>query len=188
MPCLNGKAAVIRLIDRWKGGSGIEQERKAALARLMEEYGDSLYRLCILLLHDPHLAEDAVQDTMLKAWRGLEHFAARSGEKTWLTRIAVNVCRDYRRLYWYRKRLDGEALLEHIPAPPDAEPQDDEVLRQVLALAPKYREPVLLYYWQEMTVQEIAALLREKENTVSTRLRRARAQLREKLKGWDDNG
>ncbi len=58
----------------------------------------------------------------------------------------------------------------------------------MLALAPKYREPVLLYYWQELTVQEIAALLKEKENTVSTRLRRARAQLREKLKGWDDNG
>ena len=47
---------------------------------------------------------------------------------------------------------------------------------------------VLLYYWQELTVPEIAALLNEKENTVSTRLRRARAQLRETLKGWDDDG
>ena len=132
--------------------------------------------------------EDAVQDTMLKAWRGLDRFEARASEKTWLTAIAVNVCRDYRRLYWYRKRLDSEELLEQIAAPPDAEPQDDEVLRQVLALAPKYREPVLLYYWQELTEQEIAGLLKEKENTVSTRLRRARAQLREKLRGWDDNG
>ena len=58
----------------------------------------------------------------------------------------------------------------------------------MFALAPKYREPVLLYYWQELTVPEIAALLHEKENTVSTRLRSARAQLKQTLKGWDDDG
>ena len=129
----------------------MENDRQETLVRLMEEHGDRLYRLCLLLLRDPHLAEDAVQDTMLKAWRGLERFEQRASEKTWLTAIAVNVCRDYRRLYWYRKRLDSEELLE-------------------------------------LTVPEIAALLHEKENTVSTRLRRARAQLRETLKGWDDDG
>lgn len=165
----------------------MENDRQDTLARLMEEHGDRLYRLCLLLLRDPHLAEDAVQDTFFRAWRS-GGFRGESGEKTWLTAIAVNVCRDYRRLYWYRKRLDSEELLEQIPAPPDAEPQDDEILRQVFALAPKYREPVLLYYWQELTVPEIAALLHEKENTVSTRLRRARAQLKQTLKGWDDDG
>ena len=165
----------------------MENDRQDTLARLMEEHGDRLYRLCLLLLRDPHLAEDAVQDTFFRAWRS-GGFRGESGEKTWLTAIAVNVCRDYRRLYWYRKRLDSEELLEQIPAPPDAEPQDDEILRQVFALAPKYREPVLLYYWQELTVPEVAALLHEKENTVSTRLRRARAQLKQTLKGWDDDG
>lgn len=88
----------------------MEQDRQETLTRLMEEHGDRLYRLCLLLLRDPHLAEDAVQDTMLKAWRGLDRFEARASEKTWLTAIAVNVCRDYRRLYWYRKRLDSEEL------------------------------------------------------------------------------
>ena len=166
----------------------MENDRQQTLTRMMEEHGDRLYRLCLLLLGDPHLAEDAVQDTMLKAWRGLDGYARRASEKTWLTTIAVNVCRDYRRLYWYRRRLDSEALVEQIAARRDAEPQDDEILRQVLALAPKYREPVLLYYWQQLTIPEIAALLHEKENTVSTRLRRARAQLKETLKGWDDDG
>ena len=116
----------------------MENDRQDTLARLMEEHGDRLYRLCLLLLRDPHLAEDAVQDTFFRAWRS-GGFRGESGEKTWLTAIAVNVCRDYRRLYWYRKRLDSEELLEQIPAPPDAEPQDDEILRQVLALAPKYQ-------------------------------------------------
>ena len=174
--------------NRVKGGERMENDRQERFTRLVEAHGDRLYRLCLLLLSDPHLAEDAVQDTMLKAWRGLDNIEARASEKTWLTTIAVNVCRDYRRLCWYRRRLDGGELLEQIPAPPDAEPQDDEILRQVLALAPKYREPVLLYYWQQLTIPEIAALLHEKENTVSTRLRRARAQLKQTLKGWDDDG
>ena len=63
----------------------MENDRQDTLARLMEEHGDRLYRLCLLLLRDPHLAEDAVQDTMLKAWRGLERFEQRASEKTWLT-------------------------------------------------------------------------------------------------------
>lgn len=65
----------------------MENDRQDTLARLMEEHGDRLYRLCLLLLRDPHLAEDAVQDTMLKAWRGLDSFEARASEKTWLTAI-----------------------------------------------------------------------------------------------------
>lgn len=152
----------------------------------MDTYGDHLYRLCVLILGDIHLAEDAVQDTLLKAWRGLRGFQGQSSEKTWLTSIAVNVCRDYRRLSWFRRRADEDILLEQIPAPPAAEPQDDLILRAVLHLQPRYREPILLYYWQEYTIREIAQITGEKENTISTRLRRARKQLEEELKGVFD--
>lgn len=100
----------------------------------------------MLILGDAHLAEDAVQDTLLKAWKGLNGYQGQASEKTRLTTIAVNVCRDYRRLNWFRRRADEETLLEQIPAPPTSEPQDDLILRAVLHLQLRYREPILLYY------------------------------------------
>lgn len=60
----------------------MENDRQQTLTRMVEAHGDRLYRLCLLLLGDPHLAEDAVQDTMLKAWRGLDNYAQRASEKT----------------------------------------------------------------------------------------------------------
>lgn len=59
-------------------------------------------------------------------------------------------------------------------------------MRAVLHLQPRYREPILLYYWQEYTIREIAQITGEKENTISPRLRRARKQLEEELKGVFD--
>lgn len=140
----------------------------------------------MLILGDAHLAKDAAQDTLLKAWKGLNGYQGQASEKTWLTTIAVNVCRDYRRLNWFRRRADEETLLEQIPAPPTSEPQDDLILRAVLHLQSRYREPILLYYWQEYIIREIAQITGEKENTISTCLRRARKQLEEELKGVFD--
>ena len=68
----------------------------------------------MLILGDAHLAEDAVQDTLLKAWKGLNGYQGQASEKNWLTTIAVNVCRDYRRLNWFRRRADEELSLIHI--------------------------------------------------------------------------
>lgn len=151
---------------------------------LLREHGDGLYRLCLLYLRDTHLAMDAVQDTFLRAFRAWDGYRGESSPKTWLTAIAVNVCRDYLRSSWFR-RVD--LVLENIPAPPAADPEDDALLRRIMELPPKYREVILLYYYQELTVPEIAELLRVNPNTVSTRLRRAREKLRPKLKGWWDD-
>ena len=75
------------------------------LEALMNAYGTQLKRLCCLYLRDAALAEDAVQETFLKAWRAMGKFRGECSEKTWLTRIAVNVCRDMQRTAWFR-RLD----------------------------------------------------------------------------------
>ena len=70
---------------------------KTAADRWLEQailtHGDNLLRLCFLYLHDRQLAEDAVQETFLRAYRGYGRFRGDSNEKTWLTRIAVNLCK-----------------------------------------------------------------------------------------------
>ena len=93
---------------------GNEPAGRSELDRLMEEYGSALLRMCALYLKDADLAQDAVQDTFVKAYRHLREYRGESSEKTWLTSIAMNVCRDYLRTAWFRhiSRVDPELLPE----------------------------------------------------------------------------
>ena len=70
--------------------------REQELARLVDAYQSSLRRMCCAILRDRTLAEDAVQETFLKAYKALDTFRKESSEKTWLMRIAINTCRDFR--------------------------------------------------------------------------------------------
>ena len=153
------------------------------LERLLREHGDRLLRLCTLYLKDVQLAEDAVQDTMLRAWRAADGFRGDCSELTWLTRIAVNVCKGYLRSPWKRRRVPAEAL-DTLEAPPLKTDVDDTLPRAVMALSRPLREVVILYYYGELRAREIAALLHVPVSTVTVRLSRARAQLRDALKGW----
>ena len=70
------------------------RDRQAALERLMAQYGTALLRMCCLYLRDYSLAEDAVQETFLKAYARLDTFRGDCSEQTWLMKIAINTCRD----------------------------------------------------------------------------------------------
>jgi RNA polymerase sigma-70 factor (ECF subfamily) len=160
------------------------ETRAEAIGRMMDAHGAGLLRLCCLHLKDYALAEDAVQETFVRAYKGLGAFRGESSERTWLTRIAINVCKNmlrspWRRLTVLRSGADG------LPEPACAlEPEDGDVLREVMRLPAKQREVILLYYYQELKVREIAALIKVPQATVSTHLARARARLKERLKGW----
>lgn len=162
----------------------MEQER-LNLERLVETCGDRLLRLCTLYLGDMHLAEDAVQDAFLRALRSRERFRGDCAPETWLTRIAINVCKDYLRSPWRKRRVAAEALAGcTVPGP---EPADDTLARAVMDLPPKYRSVVTLYYYQEWSTREIAKALGCSENAVRMRMSRARGMLKAKLEGaWRD--
>ena len=151
------------------------------LDHAMVAYGTDLLRLCTLYLGDRTLAEDAVQDTFFRAWRS-GGFRGESGEKTWLTRIAINVCKSYLLSPWHKRRADGEALAALLADASDG--ADDTLIRAVLSLAPKYRAVVLLHYYEGYKAREIAQLLHVRTNTVVSRLKRAREQLKPMLKEW----
>jgi RNA polymerase sigma-70 factor (ECF subfamily) len=138
-----------------------------------------------LYLKDIHLAEDAVQDTFIKVYKSYPQFKGNSGLKTWIMRIAINVCKNYRRTSWW-KRIDVLESLNSIPAEAGAAPdlRDDTLLLEIMRLSPKYKEVILLFYYQDMTTREISRALNIPESTVSVRLKRARERLKIKLKGW----
>ncbi|MCQ5130765.1 sigma-70 family RNA polymerase sigma factor [Butyricicoccus faecihominis] len=153
------------------------------IPQLLDTYGDRLLRLCTLYLRDIHLAEDALQDTMLRAWRARDTFRGDSGAATWITHIAVNVCRDYLRSPWKRRRAPAEEL-DTLFAPADDPQVDDTLPHAVMSLSRPLREVVILYYYQELKAREIADMLHLPISTVTARLSRAREQLRHTLKGW----
>lgn len=152
-----------------------------SIEEMMARHGGDILRLCLLYLGDRQLAEDAFQETFVKAWRHRDAFRGACSERTWLSRIAVNTCRDMLRSDWFRlmRRSQPIETLLDLAAPQhaDAAPVRDAVL----ALPGKYREVIVLYYDRDMTLGEIARTLRLPVNTVSTRLRRARALLKKTL-------
>ena len=157
---------------------------RVKIEELIDQYGDDIFRLCIAYLGDRQLAEDAFQETFLKAWKAQERFRGESSERTWLSSIAVNTCRDMLRSGWFRMRRRSQPIDQLLDPPSDTpEPLDSPVRTAVLNLPGRYREVILLYYDQNMKTNEIASLLHLPANTVSTRLRRARMQLKKTLKG-----
>ena len=157
------------------------------MMRMVNEWQLPLLRLCYIQLQDKGLAEDAVQDTFLKAFRSIESFRGECSEKTWLTRIAINTCRDMQRGGWFRhidRRVTPDMLPEAI-VQPTADHSD--LTLAVMNLPRKYREAIMLYYYQDMDTTEIGIALGIVQSSVSNRLRKGRELLRKTLEGRDQN-
>lgn len=161
-----------------------EETLEETLERLMAAHGDSLMRLCFMLLSDRALAEDAVQETFLKAYKAYPRFRHLSSEYTWLTRIAVNTCQSLRKRAWFRLEDTWEKPEDMKGMQVDAIFPDDTVLLAVMDLKPKYKVPILLFYYQGLTVKDIAQALNIAVSSVSVRLLRARNMLKDQLKEW----
>jgi RNA polymerase sigma factor (sigma-70 family) len=163
----------------------LSKQKRIWLERLIVDYGDSLLRLCFLYLGNVATAQDAVQDTFLKAYRSYAEFRGASAEKTWLIRIAINTCKNYMRSPWLRltnRSVVPESLPE--PAAYDADSTDDTVITEIMRLSGKYKEVLLFYYYLDMKTSEVAQTLGIPEATVSIRLKRARERLKPQLEEW----
>lgn len=156
--------------------------REQLLNELVCQYQGVIRRICTLQLGDEEAAKDAVQDTFLKAYLSLDKFRGDCSYKTWLIKIAVNTCHSLRRSAWFQhvdKRIDPEEQLRSVAA---EESKYDEIMEVVMRLPIHLKEVVLLYYWQDMTMCEIAQALGCTQSTVSNRLKRAKKKLADKLR------
>ena len=162
--------------------------REAELIRLMETYGGSLARLCTALTGDADLAQDVVQETFLRAYKGLDSYrGGRAQEKAWLSRIAVNLCRDMSRSKWFRW-VDRRVSLDSLPEPAVTVQQEDWALYDaVQALPDRLREVVVLRYNQNMDTEDMARVLGTTRTTVYRRLDRAYRLLKDKLEEADND-
>lgn len=150
------------------------------LEHLMDEYGDAILRMCYIYLKDYQLAEDATQETFIKAMKFHDRFEHRASEKTWLSKIAINSCKNIMRTRWFKSYpVSLEDVKEH---PHTDEINDllekDSVSGAISRLPSADKEVILLYYYQELSVKQIAEVLGKRENTIIQRLHRARKRLK----------
>lgn len=146
----------------------------------MEQYADTVWRLCVLHLKNHADAEDVFQTVFLKYVLSTAAFESGEHEKAWFIRVTVNACRDLQRSFFRNHTVPLEELLD-LPAPLPQEHR--EVLEAVRSLPPKYRDPVYLHYYEGYTAPEIGAILKKNVNSVYTLLARAKKLLAEKLGG-----
>ncbi|MBR4068064.1 MAG: sigma-70 family RNA polymerase sigma factor [Clostridia bacterium] len=153
-------------------------DHEAILTHLVETYEVLLFRTCYMYLRDRESAEDAVQETFLKAYKALPAFRGDCSEKTWLMKIAVNVCRDIRRSSWIRM-VDRRASLDLLPEP--VQEYDGwnslDLAGAIMQLPVKWKEVVLLYFYHDMTMREIGEALGVSASVVSKRIKQACAKL-----------
>lgn len=157
------------------------------LERLIHENEQTILRLCCALLGDVDLAQDAVQETFLRVYCHFNRFRGECSEKTWITRIAVHVCREFQRQRWFRM-IDRSISLDMLPEPaaPCTQEQMDLIL-DVLNLPARYREVLLLRCWQGMSIEKTAKALHIGKRTVSYRMKKARTLLNMEEEGGADH-
>jgi len=165
--------------DRVTGGGQLD------FGALYDEHVDTVWRLLVRLGVHPSVLEDAAQDVFVVAHRQLATFRGESTMRTWLTGITLRVAKDYRRAA--SRRGDAEPLEVaddvHAPGRPDEQAMANQSLRHVLRIADQLEDAQRLVFtlveFEGFTVPEVAALTGTNANTLSTRLRAARARFNE---------
>lgn len=160
-----------------------EGERTVRLTEWVERYSETLLRICFIQLRDYALAEDALQETFIKAWKAMPKYEKQPilHEKAWLMRIAINVCRDVQRTRWMRHAKTTIALEELPQASAVIMPEDRSLFLDICALPEKYREVLLLYHYQRLSMRDVARVLDVDVSTVHARLKKAEGLLKRQL-------
>jgi RNA polymerase sigma-70 factor (ECF subfamily) len=172
------------------------QGDQVAYATLYDRYAPGLYRLAYSILLVEQDAEDVLQESMVYAFRNLDHYDPERGAfRTWLCTITISRCRNARRRKW----LPTVALTHLLnigiepPAPDDEQPEVKAAwaevrlaLHQALrALSPRLREAVALRYGQGLTYREMAEIMECPQKTAESRVRLAHEQIRKSIKASD---
>lgn len=146
------------------------------LERIYDQYSEMLFRLSYSMLQSREDAEDVLQDVFVKILSRPFDFNSAEHERAWLVRVTLNRCHDILR----KKKIRRYTPLEDIVSLP-AEEKDMSILREVQALPSDKREVVLLRYFEDFSVQQIAEILHITPSAVKMRLARARELLKEIL-------
>ncbi|MEM0531463.1 sigma-70 family RNA polymerase sigma factor [Zongyangia sp. HA2173] len=148
--------------------------------RAIEQYADTVRRICMVHLKNYTDTEDVFQTVFLKYVQSAIQFESDEHERAWLIRVTINACKDLLKSFFRSRTLSIDQLIEQAAELP---PDNREVLEAVLSLPAKYRDVVYLHYYENYTAPQISRILGKNVNTVYTLLTRSKKKLKEKLGG-----
>ena len=148
--------------------------------RAIEQYADTVRRICMVHLKNYTDTEDVLQTVFLKYVQSAIQFESDEHERAWLIRVTINACKDLLKSFFRSRTLSIDQLIEQAAELP---PDNREVLEAVLSLPAKYRDVVYLHYYENYTAPQISRILGKNVNTVYTLLTRSKKKLKEKLGG-----
>ena len=159
------------------------------VTRIIETYGATLYKIALIRVKNVEDAEDVVQEVFCQYMKYHKEFESEEHEKAWFIKVTRNACKKIYRTAWYKHRgeLPEEEFLkiETDNGKPEMEYLKQEesrrLMQAVFSLPAKYRDVIHLFYYEEMSVREIAAILNRQESTVTSQLTRARNILKKNL-------
>lgn len=149
------------------------------LIQIYNRHVKTVYRVCFMFMKNQSDTEDMVQNTFLRLMQDKTVFQSEEHEKAWLIRTATNLCKDHFKHWWSKTvgmdHVNDTAVNQEFVA--------DSNLEMVLALPPKYKTPIYLYYYEGYSTVEIARILKKKESTVRSWLHKGRNLLRMEMEG-----
>lgn len=162
------------------------------LNELMAAYGNELKRIAFLYVNDESECEDIIQEVFVSCFRNIHNFQHSSSYKTWLTRITINKCKDHLKKWSFRNLLYRPFVSVQKTDPSAEVSAMSEMAAEEMAgylshLSPKYKDVLILFYYQELTMNEISDVLDVGSNTVKSRLLRGKKALQVELErsGFD---
>jgi RNA polymerase sigma-70 factor (ECF subfamily) len=164
------------------------EDKEVIFDEIMNRYGQDILRLVYSYVNNKELAEDLTQDIFVKCYKALHTYRGKSKLKTWLWRIAINHCKDFLKS-WYNKNVivsenestnnrTNKEMVEQVIIQKE---EDNQLIFALMTLPIKYREVIYLFYYEELLIKDITVLTGTSDNTVKTRLRRAKELLKERL-------
>ncbi|WLR41770.1 sigma-70 family RNA polymerase sigma factor [Bacillus carboniphilus] len=156
------------------------------LYELVLDYSDELKRIAYLYVNIHVEADDIVQEVFISCYKNLSKFRSDASYKTWLIRITINKCKDYRRK-WHVKNIINKSEIEINDVEKSSDDliieqeNNNEMIKQLSLLPPKYKDVLILHYYQEMTMEEISTVLKLNINTVKSRIYRGKDRLKDQL-------
>ncbi len=179
-----GMGMEISYIDEKALIQGLKNKEAPAFETLLEIYGDKILRLCYLILKDINLGEDVTQEVFISVYKHAAKFKGKCSLYTWISKIAVNKCRDILKKHnknSYFEDYDDIESESNIEIQVLNSIKVNKIKDCIFLMKPLYREIITLYYYQDLSIKEICQVLNENDNTVKSRLIRGRKILKDIL-------